>query len=475
MHCSMEQWFAGTAAGLNPRPPRDQRSDLEAKVAIAIPRMTQHPLNTLRGAFVLALGVAGLALGLVLSGCSSSLNQQAGSNGTLGLPDSSQPQPGAQPRIVKVALLLPLGGFNRTAVIAKSMRQAGEMALFERNEPSVQLIVKDDRGTADGARAAATEAIREGAQIILGPLLSKSVSGAAPVARSANVPVVSFSNNEVIAGRGVYLMSFLPHQEVERITSYALTHGKRRFAALVPDTVYGRTVEKTFRDVVARAGGQIVVLERYPVTANGMLKPAKRVFEIIKESQLAGAPIDALFLPGGQDTLPTLGPLIAYSNIDPAQIQLLGTGGWEFPNIGRDNAFVGGWYPSPDPRGWQAFSGRFAKNFGQAPPRLASLAYDAVNMAISLSRNPSNGRFGPAALSRPNGFQGTDGPFRFMPSGILRRGLAILEVKKFGSRVIDPAETNLNQDASGSTTISAPAQPASAWQFPFGASLLAAP
>ena len=74
---------------------------------------------------------------------------------------------------MKIALLLPLGGMGETAAIAKSMKQAAEMALFELNDPSVQIVTKDDGGTAAGGRAAADAAIKEGAEIILGPLFSQ--------------------------------------------------------------------------------------------------------------------------------------------------------------------------------------------------------------------------------------------------------------------------------------------------------------
>ena len=124
------------------------------------------------------------------------------------------PNADAGKKPVKIAMLLPLGGFDQTAIIAKSMKQAAEMALFELDNPSVQLVVKDDKGTADGGRAAAEDAIKEGAEIILGPLLAKAVAGAAPVARNANVPVVAFSNDRQVAGNNVFLMSFLAEPEV---------------------------------------------------------------------------------------------------------------------------------------------------------------------------------------------------------------------------------------------------------------------
>lgn len=340
---------------------------------------------------------------------------------------------------VKIALLLPMGGMGETAAIAKNMKRAAELALFERNDPSIQLVTKDDGGTAAGARAAADAAVRDGAEIILGPLLAKSVVGVTPVARQARVPVLAFSNDTQVAGNGVYLMSVLPEQEVRRIVAYAASRGKRRFAALIPDTAYGRVVESAFRRAVERAGGSVAIVEKYPPGANGMLRPTKRVVEAIRTNAAASTPVDALFLPGGQEVLPQIGPVVAYSGLDTTRVQLLGTGAWDFPSIGRDSAFVGGWYASPDPVAWRSFAERFATTFGSTPPRIASVAYDAMSLAINLSSNPPGTRFTPGNLTRKNGFAGVDGIVRLEPSGLSQRALAVLEVQTFGATVIDAA------------------------------------
>lgn len=362
------------------------------------------------------------------------------------------PQGGAQPprAPVKIALLLPLGGMGERAAVAKSMKQAAEMALFERNDPSIQLITKDDEGTTVGARAAADAAVKDGAEIILGPLLSPAVAGAAPAAREAGVPIMAFSNDVQVAGGGVYLMSYLAEHEVDRIISYAAARGKRSYAALIPDDAYGSAVEAAFRASVARAGGKVTIVERYASTANGMLGPTKRVVEAIKQGEDELKPVDALFLPGGREALPQIGPVLAYSGLDTRKVKLLGTGAWDFPSIGRDDAFVGGWYPSPDPAAWQSFAERFAKTFGNAPPRLASVAYDAVGMAISLAASPAGQRFTVENITRPQGFAGVDGVVRFNADGLSERGLAILEVQKFGSSVVEAAPTSF-----GPTKVSA--------------------
>jgi branched-chain amino acid transport system substrate-binding protein len=342
---------------------------------------------------------------------------------------------------VKVALLVPLSAAGQTAAVAKAMKQSAEMALFERDNPSVQLLAKDDKGTPEGARAAAEEAIREGAGLIIGPLFAKSVQAVAPVSRQAGIPVLAFSNDRQVAGPGTYIMGFLPQQEVERIVSYAAGQGLHRFAALLPDDAYGKLLEAAFRDAVARAGGTIAAFESYEAQSNRMVEPVQRIAEAIRLAEEAHHPIQALFVPGGPETLPTLGPLLSYASLDTGKVKLLGTGGWDYPNLGREAVFVGGWFPSADPGGWRDFSERFAKTFGSSPPRIASMAYDAVSIAVSLAGEGGGKRFSGADLARSGGFIGVDGPLRLLPSGIAQRGLAVLEVGKFGAKVIDGAST----------------------------------
>lgn len=340
-------------------------------------------------------------------------------------------------RPLKIGLLLPLGGFDQTAQIAKGMKQAAEMALFEAERSNVQLIVKDDKGTADGARVAADEAIKEGAEIVLGPLFSRSVAGAAPVTRAAGVPLLSFSNDRQIAGSGVYTLGFSPEQDAQRVAAFAAGRNKLRFAALLPDDGYGQVIGSAFREAVAKAGGTIVITETYPAGANAMIGPSRRIVEGIRAAEGAGSPIDVLFVPGGQDVLPQLGPLLSYAGFAAGKVQLMGSGAWEYANVGNSELFVGGWYPGPDPQGWQSFTGRFVKAFGVPPPRMASVAFDAVTLAISLTADQSGQRFSAANLTRPSGFNGVDGTIKLHGNGICERELAILEVQKTGVMVLE--------------------------------------
>ena len=401
-------------------------------------------LRWARAATVSASIVAGLSACAVggLSGPRVPADQVTGSLAQSGkaraAADSDQVPASPHKRATaKVALLLPMSGAGQTAVVAKAMKQAGELALFDASSADVELIVKDDKGTPDGARLAAEEAIRDGAELILGPLLSASVQAAAPVARAANVPVIAFSNDRQVAGSGVYLLSFMAEQDVDRIISFAASQGRRNFAALLPDDAYGRILEGAFSRAVTRAQVNVIAIERYQGSGTGMLEPTRRLAAAMVRDGTQDGGADALFLPGGPETLASLGPLLAYAKLDTSRIKLLGTGGWDAPNIGRDQTFVGAWFPAPDQHGWQAFAEKFGKTFGTVPPRIASLAFDAVGIAQTLAGSQQAKRYDAAGLTRANGFTGADGQVHLQPDGTPLRALAILEVQSFGATTID--------------------------------------
>ena len=383
------------------------------------------------------LKAAASCLGMALVGACAGGNAPELQGQTSALQGQGDAPATSSKELVKVALILPVSAAGHPGLIGKSLKQAAELALFERDNPSLQLIVKDDKGTPEGAKAAAEEAVKGGAQLILGPLFAKSATAVAPVARQANVPVIAFSTDRQVAGNGVYLLSFQPAPEVTRVVAYAAQQGKLKFAALIPEDAFGKIAAAAFTEAVSRAGGTVVALETYPSSPNGVLEPMRKISAAIQAAETEGTPVDALFLPGGQENLELVARLLPQSEIDTEKIKLIGTGGMDYPNAGHDARLVGAWYPAPDPRGWTDFSQKYAKSYGQAPPRIASLAHDAVSLAIALSGGTDGQRYTAALLTRAGGFTGVDGAFRLLADGSTDRTLAILEVQKFGARVID--------------------------------------
>lgn len=333
---------------------------------------------------------------------------------------------------VRAGLILPLSATGNAAVAGQSMRNAAEMAVAEFSSPNIQLLVKDDGGTAEAARLAGQQALDEGAEIILGPLFAQSVSVVGQMARSRNIPVIAFSTDTNVASAGVYLLSFLPETDVERIVQYAASTGKRSYAALIPDNPYGTVVEAAFKQAVARRNGQIVALERYPHDKAAMAGPIRTVAQ-------AAVRADALFIPDGGDSVPDVAQGLIAAGLNMKKIQLLGTGLWDDSRISANATLDGGWYAAPDGAGYRGFAERYRARFKQDPTRTATLAYDAVALIAALVKTQGTQRFSTAVLTNPSGFTGIDGLFRFKADGTNERGLAVLKVTPSGSQIIAPA------------------------------------
>jgi len=384
----------------------------------AIARVSRH----------MRLGLSVVATGLLVAACTTQLG--GGSAPPAGEPSAAAQAADGQ---VRIALILPLTAQGNAGLAAQSMKNAADMALAEFKVSNVQLLVKDDGGSPQGARNAAEQAISEGAEIIVGPLFAQSVSAVGQVARSHNIPVIAFSTDASVAARGVYLLSFLPETDVRRIVEYAASRGKRSFAALMPDNAYGTVVEAAFQQEVARHGGRVVVLEKYPHDANRTAEAVRRVAQATNQ-------IDTIFIPDSSDVVPQIAQALVAHGVDLKRVQLLGTGLWgDDTRISSEKLLDGGWYPSPEQAGFRNFSGRYRARYRQDPVRTATLAYDAVALVAALVKTQGTQRFSDQVLTNPSGFAGIDGVFRFRPESTNERGLAVLRVTPSGGQVISPA------------------------------------
>ena len=302
------------------------------------------------------------------------------------------------------------------------MKNAAEMALAEFQNPNIQLLIKDDGATPQGAGQSTQQALSEGAEIILGPLFAVSVPATAQLTRPRGVSVIAFSTDSSVAARGVFLLSFLPESDVNRIVDYAAATGKRSFAALVPDNAYGNVVEAAFKQAVGRRGGRVVAFEKYGADRS---TPARTVAQSLGTA-------DALLLADDGESVVATADALTAAGANLRNIQLLGTGLWDNPRVFASPTLQGGLYAAPDPSGFRSFSGRYRTRFGGDPVRTATLTYDAVALVAALARTQGPQRFAPETLTNPSGFAGIDGLFRFRSDGTNERGLAVMKVTTGG-------------------------------------------
>lgn len=367
---------------------------------------------------------------------------------------------------IRIALLLPLSGAN--ASTGQAMLDASTMALFEAHDPRLRLLPYDTRGTPEGAEQAMRNALNARAEIVLGPVYAEEIKQAAPLARAARIPVIGFSNSAAVAGEGVYLLSFLPDQEVQRILTFAVARGLKTFGALIPKTPYGDEVRSSFVRTVPQLQGEITKLEIFERQNDSLSEPVKRlanydvrrqayldkikslqplrndadVAKILKslktKETLGEAPFDAVLVAEGGQMLRSLIPLLPYYEIDPAEVQYLGTQLWYDPTLPGEPTLIGSWYAGADPKPIEAFMSQFGSLYGYRPPRNATLAYDGIALVGVLAKTETRRlRFVQTTLENQSGFLGVDGLFRLLPNGTNERALAVIQISREDFKVIE--------------------------------------
>lgn len=398
---------------------------------------------------------------------------------------SAPSAPPLNPDVPRVAILLPLSGQH--SKLGQAMLNAAQLALFHFADKQFELLPQDTQGTEDGAADAAALAIGDGASLILGPLFAGSVGAVSPAARAAGIKVIAFSNDRTVAGNGIFTMGFLPSEQVQRVIEFAIQKGLRRFAVLGPKNHYGLTIAAALKKAVAENGAtvsqqvfydpQIVNftpvikhLANYDARRQSLLEErkaleereddvAKKTLKRLEKLQTLGdVDFEALLIADGGKRLESIAALLPYYDIDPKKIRMLGTGQWDEPGIGREPALVGGWFAAPAARDRVDFTRQYKVVYGKLPPRLATLAYDATALAALFAQQTSknkkegeglgNGKttFELSAITTPQGFVGRDGIFRFLPEGVVERGLSVLQVWERGTKMVSQAPTEFNRE-----------------------------
>jgi ABC-type branched-subunit amino acid transport system substrate-binding protein len=329
----------------------------------------------------------------------------------------------------RVALLVPLTGQN--AGVGKSLANATQMALLDTNSTRVRITTYD---TNHGITAAVTQALADGNKLILGPLLSENVRVVAPVAAKAHVPIITFSNDESVAGDGVYLMGYVPSQAIARVVGYAHDQGVTNFAGMVPNGLYGQRASTSFLRSVEESGGQVLSLQTYDRSSSSVSTAISRLAE--------NAPYGAVLIADGGTASAALAPMVKKAS--GAGTRLLGTELWNAEStIASKSALDGAWFASVPDGLYRQYAVKYRSRFGVAPYRLSSLGYDAVLLTVRIAADWRPGtNFPEKELRDPGGFTGIDGAFRFGRDGIAQRALEVQEIKGGRTVVVSPAATS---------------------------------
>ena len=209
--------------------------------------------------------VSGVLLAALLASCSSVRVSPTGRDGnagggpvrndradTLSFPpgDGDGYRPPAH-----LALLLPLSG--SLAAAGASVRDGFLAAYYgeSRRRPVVKFY--DTHGTAAGAQAAGTQALAEGAQMLVGPLGRDEVN-AVVVPAGSHVPVIALNRSGHATPAGQTSYALLPDDEGAAAAERLLGRGQRQVLVFANRSDNAQRAVAAFRKALVAGGGRVV-------------------------------------------------------------------------------------------------------------------------------------------------------------------------------------------------------------------------
>jgi len=175
------------------------------------------------------------------------------------LPDLLQQvgQFGARAR--HIAVLLPLSG--AAADSAMAIRDGIMAAYYQDTLERPELRFYDTGGNAQMLWSIYQDAVQEGAEFVIGPLLKDSIQ---QLARSGDLPVPVLALN----------------QTSNQVAEKMINDGRRQVIALVPDTAWGSRVLAAFQQQFISLGGEILTSGQYASKSADFKSPIQRTLNL---------------------------------------------------------------------------------------------------------------------------------------------------------------------------------------------------
>ena len=337
---------------------------------------------------------------------------------------------------VPVALLVPRGGSASDELLATNLENAARLAMRDLDGVEIDLRVYGTAGNASKAAAVASQAVNEGAKIILGPVYGEAANAAGVAVASSGVNVISFSNNPTIAGGNVFVLGPTFANTANRLVNFAKRNGKDKMVILHGQDVAGQLGRDAIMQAISANGATLAGTVDYALSQESVVAAVPRVKATVESS---GA--NALFLTtSSASALPLFAELLPEAGIQTATTQYVGLTRWDIPQQTLDLSGVqGGWFALPDAAASSAFSNRYKSAYGSEPHPLAGLSFDGIAAVGSLVKGGKSNALSGASLTQGAGFQGASSIFRLSRDGTNERALAVATIRNSRVVVLDPA------------------------------------
>jgi branched-chain amino acid transport system substrate-binding protein len=320
-----------------------------------------------------------------------------------------------------IALLLPLSGAS--ASIGKAMSDAAKLA--KSDDSKIILHVFD---TDKPDYIADLNKQIDKIDLIVGPLFAKDSLELRQKINN-NIPIISFTSDIRVAQNNLYILGVSPKQQVERIITYATLHDIDDLYAILPNNFYGKIVYAELEKLAKVKNIPVMKTEFYTDKQEDIIAKTDNILKAMAAHAYMGNNIGktrGLLIADGGNTLKTITAAIELADADLTKIRLLGIGTWDNAEVFNNEILEDSWFASGNKENFHDFSQLFMQQYHYNPPRVASLAYDAI---LLVKRLVMDREISAKELTDNAGFKGVDGIFRFKENGINERGLSIISIQ----------------------------------------------
>ena len=229
----------------------------------------------------------------------------------------------AQGEPFHIGLILPMTG--PFASTGKQLEAAARLYMAQNGSTvagrKVEVIVKDDTGTADVTKRIAQElVVNDKVDVLAGFGLTPLALATAPVATQSKTPLVVMSAaTSIITEASPYIVrsSFTVPQVVTALADWASKNGIKKVVSLVTDYGPGVDSEKFFKERFVASGGTVMDTLRVPLRGPDFAPFLQKVRDAKPDALFA-------FVPSGQGS--ALMKQFAERGLDKAGIRLIAEG-----------------------------------------------------------------------------------------------------------------------------------------------------
>jgi outer membrane PBP1 activator LpoA protein len=203
----------------------------------------------------------------------------------------------------QIALLLPLSG--RSEGIGVAVRDGFLAAYFATDVKSrPHLRIYDV--AAQPVAAAYSQAVDDGASVVVGPLTKEDVAEVAPLA-AGRIPLLAlnFLGESAAVGRNVYQYALLPEDEARMVARRVAADSHLKGIAILIDGELGNRIGGAFADELSHFGGNILQTERFEATRadfSDTIRGSLQVQSVKGEPSTHRTDVDFVFIAGNAST-----------------------------------------------------------------------------------------------------------------------------------------------------------------------------